>query len=447
MITHARGPSTDGLRIALLGTRGVPARYGGFETCVEEVGARLAARGHEVVVYGATGDGPGPAVREHRGMELVPLPAVHRRSLETISRSALATAHLAGGRLRRTVGGRADGRRPVDAAVVFNAANAPFLPVLRACGIPVATHVDGLEWKRAKWGTAGQRYYRWAEAFAVRHSDALIADAQGIADHYRTRFDADTTLIRYGAPVVEGGGDPRRLATVGLTPGGYHLVVARFEPENHVDVIVEGYVASQARKPLVVVGSAPYSDAYTARVHALADHRVRLVGGVWDQELLDQLYAGAATYLHGHSVGGTNPSLLRAIGAGTAVDAFDVDFNREVLGAAGTYWSTPADVAAAVEVAEADEDRLRDRGRASRFRAASYDWDDVADGYEDLCRRLAGRDPLDRRSGEAAVVDLTERPAVPTPAELDLDGLDLDDLHLDAEPQRRRAASGRGGRR
>ncbi|MEZ0164098.1 DUF1972 domain-containing protein [Kineococcus sp. LSe6-4] len=451
MIRHARGPSTDGLRIALLGTRGVPARYGGFETCVEEVGSRLVERGHRVVVYGArpepdgTTDGtttgaPHEPLREHRGMELVPLPAVRRRSLETLSRSALAVAHLGAGRLRSRLGRR--GGADVDAAIVFNAANAPFLPVLRAVGVPVATHVDGLEWKRAKWGPAGQGYYRWAEAFAVRHSDALIADAQGIADHYRARFDADTTLIRYGAPVVEGGGDPRKLATLGLTPGGYHLVVARFEPENHVDVIVEGYAASRARTPLVVVGSAPYSDAYTARVHALADHRVRLVGGVWDQDLLDQLYAGATTYLHGHSVGGTNPSLLRAIGAGTAVDAFDVDFNREVLGAAGTYWRTPADVAAAVEAAEADEAQVRDRGRASRFRAASYDWDDVADGYEDLCLRLAGRPTPVRHAREAAVVDLgaTSRAHArdgvdPGALELDLDAASVRESAL--EPRAR----------
>ncbi|WP_432541213.1 DUF1972 domain-containing protein [Kineococcus sp. SYSU DK002] len=408
MTVHARGPSTDGLRIALLGTRGVPARYGGFETCVEEVGARLADRGHHVVVHCAAPPGGGSARREqlrrYRGMQLVPLPAVRRRSLETLSRSALGVGHLAvqhGLRAALARGGR------TDAAVVFNAANAPFLPVLRALGIPAATHVDGLEWKRAKWGPAGKRYYRWAEAFAVQHSVALIADAEGIASYYRRRFDADTTLIRYGAPVVDGGGDPRRLAELGLEPGGYHLVVARFEPENHVDVIVAGYVASRARKPLVVVGSAPYSDAHTARIHALADDRVRLVGGVWDQDLLDQLYAGAATYLHGHSVGGTNPSLLRAIGAGTAVDAYDVDFNREVLGPAGTYWSDAAGVTAAVEAAEADEARLRDRGRASRFRAANYDWDDVADGYEDLCLRLAGRPVPVRDQAEASILDLT----------------------------------------
>jgi len=367
--------SSPRLRIAMIGTRGVPAHYGGFETAVEEVGARLVDRGHQVTVYCRRVEGDEP-LASFKGMDLVHLPALRRRSLETLSHTALSVTHLAA--------------HPVDVALVFNAANAPLLPGVRARGIPVATHVDGLEWKRAKWGAGGQAYYRRAEALAVRWSDALIADAVGIQDYYRERFDADTDLITYGAPVITGGGDPARLAELGLAPRGYHLVVARFEPENHVDVIVEGYAASRATRPLVVVGSAPYSDAYTQRVRALADDRVRLLGGVWDQDLLDQLYAGSLTYLHGHSVGGTNPSLLRAIGASTAVTAFDVSFNREVVGVAGRYFSTPDDVAALVEEAEADPGATADRGRASGLRAALYDWDRVADGYERLCLRLAG---------------------------------------------------------
>jgi hypothetical protein len=197
-------------------------------------------------------------------MELVHLPAARRRSLETLSHTALSVRHLVAHR--------------TDAAILFNAANAPLLPALRAAGIPVATHVDGLEWKRAKWGGSGRRYYRAAEALAVRWSDALIADARGIADYYRDAFAAPTTLLTYGAPLIEPGAD--RLAELGLEPRGYHLVVARFEPENHVDVIVEGYAASAATKPLVVVGSAPYADEYTARVRGLADDRVRFLGGV-----------------------------------------------------------------------------------------------------------------------------------------------------------------------
>ncbi|WP_324276034.1 DUF1972 domain-containing protein [Blastococcus brunescens] len=317
-------------------------------------------------------------------MELVHLPAARKRALETLSHSALSVAHLMAHR--------------VDAALVFNAANAPLLPALRAARIPTATHVDGLEWKRAKWGPVGQRYYRLAESLAVRWSDVLIADAQGIADYYRGEFGAPTTLLTYGAPLIEPGSD--RLAELGLEPGGYHLVVARFEPENHVEVIVEGYVRSAAAKPLVIVGSAPYSDAYTARVHAAADDRVRFLGGVWDQGQLDQLYANSYTYLHGHSVGGTNPSLLRAIGTGTAVLAYDVDFNREVVAESGQYFVSPADVAALVDAAEADPAAVARHGRRARELAGAYDWDDVAAGYEKLALQLAGRRfPARRPSG------------------------------------------------
>ncbi|GMA86235.1 hypothetical protein GCM10025868_14850 [Angustibacter aerolatus] len=255
------------MRIALIGTRGVPARYGGFETAIEEVGRRLVDRGHDVTVYCRGDDEHGGA---YLGMRLVHLPAMRRRSLETLSHTALSVLHLVT-------------RRRPDTAVVFNAANAPFLPLLRARRVPLATHVDGLEWQRGKWGPAGRRYYRTAESLAVRWSDALIADAQGIADYYDGEFGAETALISYGAPSV----DPDRLdrlAELDLAPQGYHLVVARFEPENHVHVAVEGYVRSGATLPLVVVGSAPYADAYTEQVRALADDRVRLLGGVWDQE-------------------------------------------------------------------------------------------------------------------------------------------------------------------
>ena len=381
-------PDPSRLRIVMLGTRGVPAHYGGFETAVEEVGRRLAARGHKVLVYSRNPDSSAPLPPRHLGMRVVELPALKRRSLETLSHTALSVGHL----LRRV--------HP-DVAIVFNAANAPFLPALRAARIPVATHVDGLEWRRGKWGPAGRRYYRAAEAAAVRLSDAIIADAQGIADYYAEEFGAPTTLIAYGAPLTRAGSE--RLGEMDLRPGGFHLLVARFEPENHVDVVVEGYVRSDAVLPLVVVGSAPYSDAYTERIASLADERVRLPGGIWDQELLDQLYAGALVYYHGHSVGGTNPSLLRAIGAGAAVDAFDVSFNREVLGDAGRYWTGADDVARLVASAEADPAAQAARGELSRERAALYDWDEVADRYEALCRELAASGPRsDRPSGRRA---------------------------------------------
>lgn len=367
------------LKVALIGTRGVPANYGGFETAVEEVGRRLVERGHEVLVFCRSGTSQGSShPTEYLGMKLVTLPALRKRSLETLSHTLLSVLH---GPLGDT-----------DAAIVFNAANSPLIPVLRARGIPCATHVDGLEWKRAKWGTVGRQYYRNAESIAVRLSDALIADAHGIADYYRTEFGAPTRLIAYGAPVNE---HPvgNRLHEVGAAPGRYHLAVARFEPENQVLEVVSGYSHSGSRLPLMVVGSAPYSARYTREVRNNADARVRFLGGVWDQELLDQLYGNASSYLHGHSVGGTNPSLLRAAGAGASVIAYDVPFNREVVGRNGLYFRTRDDVSWALATVESDPEAARARGNALRDDIVRYSWDGVADEYEQLLRDLAESGP------------------------------------------------------
>lgn len=372
----------NALTIAMVGTRGVPAAYGGFETAVEEVGRRLAERGHDVVVYTR---GSESKEKRYLGMRVVHLPAVPVKQVETLSHTGLSTLHLM---LRR---------RP-DAAFVFNAANSPFLPLLRLRRVPTALHMDGLEWRRSKWGPRGKAYYRWAERFGVRTADALIADAPGIAAYYAHQFQVPTEMIRYGAPILDAVAE-RRIDELGLEPGGYHLVVARFEPENHVLEIVKGYRRSSARLPLVVVGSAPYSSEYIQRIQDAADgdERIRLVGGVYDQELLDALYFHALTYDHGHSVGGTNPSLLRAMGAGTAVIAFDVAFNREVIDGDGWFFSTPDDVARAFEEAESELSATRDRGDRARERArAAFRWDQVADAYEALAQRIASGESVHR---------------------------------------------------
>ncbi len=373
------------MRIAMIGTRGVPAHYGGFETAIEEIGQRLVTLGHEVVVFCRTPEGQ-EKLDTFKGMELVHLPALPKRSLETLSHTTLSVLdrHMKG----------------VDAALVFNAANAPLLPVIRARRIPVATHVDGLEWMRGKWSGVGQQYYRFAESLAVRWSDALIADAEGIANYYDLEFNAPTYQIAYGAPILK---DPtsEKLAPLGVKTGEYHLVVARFEPENHVLEIVQGYVASKATKPLVVIGSAPYSGDYTAAIDAAADERVKLVGGLWDQDQLDQLYANALSYLHGHSVGGTNPSLLRAAGAGAFTIAWDVDFNREVVGDTGEYFSTTPQLAEILERTEADPASAAARGARLQASMHRYDWDKVAEAYEGLCADLvARRFPRKRPSGK-----------------------------------------------
>jgi len=385
------------MRIAMIGTRGVPAAYGGFETAVEEIGRRLVDRGHDVTVYCRRADQPVPP--KYLGMKLVELPSLRHKVLETLSHTGLSVLH-------------ATLHRPADVAFVFNAANAPFVPLLRLRGIPTVVHVDGLEWKRDKWGGAGRRYYRWAEEASVREADALIADAQGIVDYYRDEFSIPTELISYGTRILHDT-PTDRLSELGLRPGGYHLVVARFEPENHVDVIVEGYSSSGARLPLVVVGSAPYAADHTTRISdlAAADPRIRMLGSVWDQEQLDQLYAHANTYLHGHSVGGTNPSLLRAMGAGTNVIAWDVVFNREVLGTNGAFFSEAGALSTLIEDAEASPERAAEVAAALQERADNlYNWDSVAASYESLAKRVAVGYSTHRQSNGRAGVSTWSLP-------------------------------------
>jgi Glycosyltransferase len=364
------------LRVAMIGTRGVPAAYGGFETAVEEIGRRMAADGAEITVYCRTKKGA-ERPSAYEGMRLVHLPALRSKTLETLSHTGLSVLH-------------AVLRRRYDAAFVFNAANSPFLPVLRIARIPVAVHVDGLEWKRGKWGRVGRKYYRVAESLAVRWADALIADAQGIADYYEREFGVDTTLLTYGAKAIDAAPDSGSW-TWGWNPA--HITSSSPGSSRRTTSTSSSTAIGAARpgSPLVVVGSAPYAAEHSRRIAELAegDERIRMLGGVWDQELLDQLYANALTYLHGHSVGGTNPSLLRAMGAATAVVAYDVDFNREVAGPDARYFGDPDAVRECVEAAEIDPGSTKSAGSRLQERALErYDWDLVARGYTDLAVHL-----------------------------------------------------------
>lgn len=370
-----------------MGTRGVPALYGGFETAVEEIGARLVLRGHEVIVYSRN---PGQSLTQYRGMTVVNLPAVRQRMAETLSHTALSTV-------------RAVITDKPDVCLLLNAGNAPFVAPLQAAGVPVAIHLDGLESRREKWRGAGARYYRWAERSAVRRADAVIADAQTIADYVQRTYGRACTFIPYGAELI----DPpaTRLADVGVVRRDYHLIVARFEPENHVLDAVHAYRASDETRPLIVVGTAPYSGWYIDKVHAAAesDPRIRFLGGIYDQELLDQLYAHARTYIHGHSVGGTNPSLLRAMGAGAPVLAFDVEFNREVTAGNALFWRNADDLTEIFdEIAEGADEVIHSTmdadlaafARACRARVRDvYQWDEVAAEYEQLLTQVASGIP------------------------------------------------------
>jgi len=347
------------VKLAIIGTRGVPANYGGFETFAEELGARLAARGHQVTVYGRRGF-IDPKLGDYRGMQLVVLPALRSKHLETVSHTFVAALHAA--------------RRGFDVVLMCNAANAPFVRILQLAGVPVALNVDGLERKRRKWGFAGRSYYRLGECLAARLPDALITDAEVIHRYYR----------------LEPPEDSDRLDELGLEPGEYLLYVSRFEPENNPDRVVEAYRRVEGTRPLVMVGGAPYARGLTRRVAELADERVLLPGPIYG-EGYRQLLFNCRAYVHATEVGGTHPALVEAMGAGRPVLYYDTPENREVAGDVGLRFNFEGDnnldnvIGGVID----DEEKLLEMGRRSRNRVDErYRWSDVADSYERVLEGL-----------------------------------------------------------
>lgn len=370
----ARAKRRRPLDVAIAGTRGVPASYGGFETFAEELGRRLVDRGHRVTVYGRV-PYVGAARRTHLGIEVVPVPSPRGKHVETPLHTLL-TARVAA-------------RARHDVVVLCNAANAFAVPLLRRGGAKVVVNVDGLDRLRRKWGVLGRLWYEVGERLALRLPDRALADADVIAQAYARRHGRALPVIPYGGDrAAPSDTDARDLEAWGLTPGRYVLAVGRLEPENNALLLAEAWTRARLDAPLVIVGDAPYADEYKRRVREAAGPAVRLVGGVYDRPYLS-LQAHAACYVAAGEVGGTHPALLEAMALGGVVVANDVPEHREVLGEAGLYYDDAAGfVAAARQVL--DDPALAARLRvAARARVAErYRWDDVTDAYEDLFREL-----------------------------------------------------------
>jgi len=362
------------VRVAFVGTRGVPARYSGFETCVEQVGSRMVDRGHEVVVFCRTTAGARPD-GHHLGMRLRHLPAVRQKHLETLSHTALSALRL-----------------PRDAAIVcMGVGNAPVVRALELVGRRAVFNVDGADWRRAKWGAFASRYLRACERIAARSGALLVADAEAVRRDYRERFGRETELVAYGAgePADRG---TRTLDELGLRPGGYLLFVGRLVPENGAHDFLEGVRRSGLDVPAVVVGDAPYQEAYIAELRAGAPPGARFAGYRFAAEY-QQLSAHAGLYVLAAQVGGTHPVLLEQMAAGNCVLARDTESDREVLGDAGRFWRTPDDLAALLRELWPDADARACWGDLARRRAAErYSWERVTDRYLELCERALGRD-------------------------------------------------------
>ena len=358
------------LRIAILGTRGIPGNYGGFETFAEEFSARLVDRGHDVTVYCRTGNASGEPA-SHRGVRLVHLPAIRHKYTETISHTLLSAIHAL--------------FRRYDIVYVCNSANAPicWIPWLRRQR--VVLNVDGLEWRRAKWGRIAKRYYRWAAKLAAHMPIEVVTDAVVIQDYYLRTWKRATRCFAYGTTLYERGHAADLVRALGLEPDGYVLYVSRLEPENNALLVVQAYAQLATDIPLVIVGDAPYAQSYISAVKAAADERVRFLGYQFG-EAYHALQANALIYVQATEVGGTHPALVEALGHRNAVLAHDVPEHREVVGSAGRYFARrdAADLAAQLRALLDDRDAIEDlRARAERRVIENYSWAAVTAQYEE----------------------------------------------------------------
>lgn len=361
------------MRLAILGTRGIPASYGGFETLAEELSARLAARGHDVTVY-ARPAGVSRQVPSHRGARVVSLPTVRHKYLDTVVHGVVSGLHAA--------------RERYDAVLVCNGINALTcrLPKLLGASTRVVLNVDGLERNRRKWNVLGKLAYAVSERLSSVLPDAVVTDAREIERYYAERYGRESSFIPYGSDLPQPSGR-ETLTRLGLEPDSYVVYISRFEPENNPDAVVRGFRGFASERRLVLVGSAPYAEGFIQRVkdEAARDARVLLPGAIYG-EGYRELLANAAAYVHATEVGGTHPALIEAMGFGRPLVVHDTPENREVAGETALYFDArdAATLTGALTRLFAGDDR-RARGDAARLRAqARYRWEAVTDAYERL---------------------------------------------------------------
>jgi glycosyltransferase involved in cell wall biosynthesis len=359
------------MNLAILGTRGIPAAYGGFETFAEELSCRLAGRGHKVTVYCRCRH-PEPF---YRGVSLKYLPTIRHKYLDTIAHTFLSTLHLIVHRQ--------------DAALYCNAANAAFTLAPRLAGIPVALNVDGLERKRRKWNWLARTWYLVSEWLATVCPSAVVTDARAIAGYYLRRYNKPSHFIPYGAETGKVA-TTEILKRLGLEPDRYFLYVSRMEPENNALLVRAAFERVSTPLKLALVGDAPYAASYLERVRDTRDSRVVIPGGIYGQgyhELLSHAFA----YIHATEVGGTHPALIEAMGRGCLVLYLNTPENAEVASGAGIPFEN--DLAGKIQSVLAMTENERDtwRARAMERVRERYSWEAVTDAYERLLLGLAQR--------------------------------------------------------
>jgi glycosyltransferase involved in cell wall biosynthesis len=372
-------PTEKKLKVAIMGAKGYPYVYGGYDTLIRELGERLVARGVSVRVYNHR------ALFEEKphyvnGIECIYTPAVERKSLTQLTHTFFSMVHAC--------------FSDVDVIFVVNSGNGPFGLISRLFGKPTVINVDGLEWLRPKWKGAGSKYFLWASRMATKFYDQVINDSEEMRRVYLELFDADSKVIAYGA-------NPRESAEIkfiekwGLIPESYFLIVGRLVPDNNADLIIEGFLKSNSNRKLVIVGDKPFEDEWADELKKIRDPRILFTGYVRDPDELASFYIHSYAYFHGHEYGGTNPAMLKALGYGCAILALDTPFNQEMLQNGKHGWYFDKDVKAVEEIVEKAEnnpsimDEFRKEARSGLTQ--KYNWDYVTEQYLEVFQELSGK--------------------------------------------------------
>jgi glycosyltransferase involved in cell wall biosynthesis len=358
---------TPHLKIAILGTRGIPARYGGFETLADELSRRLVEREYQVTVYCRRPFTDPDDVFDPRIRRVI-LPTISNKHFDTLFHTFLSVLHVT--------------FTDVQVLLICNVANSPWAWIPRIVGKPTALNVDGLDRKRRKWNFLGQWFLHLCEIFSTFTPSRLVTDAKVVQDYYRSRYGKESEMIGYGAdPQL----DSDHFSEFGLSSRRYILYVARLEPENNPELVISAYRELDTDWPLVIVGGNPYHPAYVDELTAMADKRVVFTGPVYSHRYWN-LQKNAGMFVFAGEIGGIHPALVEAMAAGNAILYLDTPANHETVAGCGIpFRHDRNDLATKLRQGISSPKNLRElRLQAQRAAKENYGWDAVVDKYETL---------------------------------------------------------------
>lgn len=369
------------MKIAFISTRGIPNNYGGFEQFAEYISVGLAARGHDITVYS-------PHFHPYKESTYKGVKLKHIYSPEKWMGSSVGSFFYDFASFK-------DAIKKEDFDIIYEAGYTSIIPAYiwynaKSINRPIiVTNMDGLEYRRSKFNPLIQKFIFWEEKMAVKHSHHLIADNMGIKDYYKEKYNKESKFLAYGAN-IHNDFDTDYLKEYGLSPEQYYILIARLEPENNIEMAIEGYLKSKQaqHQPLIIVGNTttPHGKQLVKK-YALHSN-VRFVGGIYDFKKLDSIRHFASAYFHGHSVGGTNPSLLEAMAAGCLIFANDNIFNRSVLKENALYYANANDITNILD--NSDFQNLRQQFvdyNINRI-ANEYSWERLVDLHEEYFTEL-----------------------------------------------------------